>query len=446
MKAYITILIIFLTGCLGNMSFNTLEYNSKILNPDTLKHNQEILDFIEFDVLVTNGQIDCSDQKMKNYLDECYYVLAAKENDAQYCDKIEKENIKDACFKRMSAHLNNTGFCENISNETLKDDCYGQFVIVEPNLDLCKKLGYPHSCLDAIYNKHILGINFSKNCNNDSIESVKRLCEDIQNLDDAFLSNNVTLCNDSSRVDKCYSRFLYNLSRRSNDPSVCSLHIDDSSMTYCYIHFAIKNEKPDICNILSGDNYDDCIVQIVKHFKDVELCEGIESYNLCVHYVAEKTLDYSICDRSTNDRSRGLCIVNVAELQNETDKSWCGSIEYERSLAECYEIVAVNSEDEKICGKIKNPAEYNQCIKGVALRTLNPELCRMVKKTHPTSQNYANCIKTYAAKTKNMSVCVNLEEPAFSECLYDYDLHNPFICRVLKDTTKEYCIKALGRD
>ena len=74
---------------------------------------------------IARAKLDVSWCKKSLFQEEnCYYELAALENDETICENLVKQNVKDGCYFQMAALKKDISLCDKISDENSRTvDC-----------------------------------------------------------------------------------------------------------------------------------------------------------------------------------------------------------------------------------------------------------------------------------------------------------------------------------
>ncbi len=71
---------------------------------------------------------------------KCYLDFAIKNNNLDFCEKIQNNIPKDKCYYHFAVKNNNLDLCEKIQDKSNKDNCYYNLAIKNNSLDLCEKI------------------------------------------------------------------------------------------------------------------------------------------------------------------------------------------------------------------------------------------------------------------------------------------------------------------
>lgn len=170
----------------------------------------------------------------------------------------------------------------------------------------------------------------------------------------------------------------------------------------------------------------------------------------------------SNCKRFSSPVRRDICIFDFVVNKRENDD--CGQISDNAIRSSCNWNLALIKKDEKLCETLdfglkgyflKNSRVY--CLEDVAFITSNPEICRKLDADY----YIGGCLARIASRLEDPAFCMDKNEEATTECLYDYNFHCSYdeLARCLKinckkdddcddldDCTKDECLKGANNN
>ena len=386
---------------------------------------------------------------------DCYYNIALKNNDYQFCgkiadllptkfataDKIIKEKAQD-CYEKIflakqEKHLKNnkteliptendyqdkdakdpivitvkqgyglTHLAEQALNEFLLNITFeeleefsdllnlGQRVFIEDYIkDKTEKKKYYYTGDKIAFSRDLIkeAVRASKKLTQMQIENLSKYTYNRTNLKFELLSKKA--------LSYCDFRselsFYYNVLDKDFDNLMCQI-----KLTGDY----------NLCESISSEHKSykvQCFEQIIEKSDNYLICESFKSessVNLCFHLFAKKLNDPDICDYRRGYRAKDTCLLDMMKIDPSLDI--CEKINEDIFQRSCYKQLALDESDSSLCQKSKDP----WCFIDLAEKTGDNSLCEEILKISPLDNAQYFKDMCYQKIGKNNPIlCENIE-------------------------------------
>ena len=279
--------------------------------------------------------------------EQCYYTYALANNNANYCNKIQKQSDK--------IHY-------NVSGLATKEQCIFEISSKMDDITLCERLDgiAIEQCRDAFYASLASKEKDVQGCYSIKATAVKDSCLRSQ----AYSQNNVTPCKDiSDNLQKawCFSEYYTKEASSKKDSSLCEKIVEAVGSEYGTSH------------------RDSCLQNLGRFSGNTKTCDKIsdpENRKQCKLDAAIESLNYKYCLEIADDHCLWYTTAEIAPIrQNEacpkvmgtTDKNQCYEkyvgvcrlMQSDHSRDRCIEEVSVNFLNDKYCAEIKLNDQYS---------------------------------------------------------------------------------------
>ena len=95
----------------------------------------------------------------KDYNDNCFFHLAARNKNESYCDLVSSElGYRDMCLSGVAVAKRDLALCRSIGGVLQRDDCLSDIAILQSDHSLCNEMKDPgmwkkQACLNRISQK-----------------------------------------------------------------------------------------------------------------------------------------------------------------------------------------------------------------------------------------------------------------------------------------------------
>jgi hypothetical protein len=298
--------------------------------------------------------------------EQCYEALA--EYNLTACLRVEDITKSEECIGKHAIMLNSTEICINIKNTSVAkncretvDPCYYKVGTEEKTCKSLQKRDY-NLCYkeqDCLY-KYAKATGDIAACGLLSETAEQFACIGIVKNEDECSKLSI-----SSQVDNC--RYIYAV--RTDNYLWCTATTPDSMYaTWCYSHFASKNNTLTICDLgLSLDNRWDCYRNYSIENRNITGCSNINKlatsglFN-CFWSYAKLYGDASACDLMNDTGFRYSCYVGAIMNNTQLNYRYCENVSVVEWKNKCHMQSAKNAKNETICNFIKTDLEKQGCI------------------------------------------------------------------------------------
>lgn len=401
---------------------------------------------------------ECDEKTVALQKDLCYKELAIIKDDSSICNKLTILSIS-SCKRAIEGETAENVGCETKSTQDSKDSCYNDAAISANDESLCKmissnSLGMKNECFKAVgiamkdssicafmtYSTSTATVYARDECYSDIAKA----------LADATICKKISGSFQYGEGVKTYTRDMCyaNILEEVTEIWVCDNLIDKNMQSACYMDIAIleKNVEPckklpsaeliktcvietakatsdmNICKILQGSDYQDCLIGMMDSNTTAELCENITLFGNkedCYYKVATRSgmENVELCTKITFDGElRGECYMAIATATNNSDH--CSELNAAEDRRTCFYTIAFNTMNLDLCEKMTTPYEkYAKCYSDIAAEAGDSFICESMKGTGYTSSvnlyNAKNqCYYNYALAKDDKSVCINIKDAA----------------------------------
>ncbi len=351
----------------------------------------------------------------------------------------------DNAFFQKANQSRNFLSCFNIMDDEFKNSCMINIALETRNLSICEHIV---SVKKKIKNRPIYDISIYASISREIIINQTDECrQKIINLlkEDAIKNDNYEGCGGN---EEC----IYTIATLKNDSSFCSLL--NNKKDNCLKEIGKATKDLDLCRkINSSDERKDCFLFFSSLNKsDSQLCNLIPEKNQkdCLYDVAVNTSNYLLCNLSSK---QSQCYLTIAKATNNSMLCF----RTENLLTECWNYFALLHQEEAFCALIPEPencyyelaklkndsnlcnqtkTKINSCLSSIAYNTRNPELCFGLKISDVAcpSEEYGS-----------FNECSYMNSDAISSCIYFSTKYSSLYCNYIsKDYFRQKCYRNVG--
>ncbi len=387
---------------------------------------------------------------------DCYYNIALKNNDYQFCgkiadllptkfataDKIIKEKAQD-CYEKIflakqKEHLKNnkteliptendhqnkdvkdpivitvrqgyglTHLAEQALNEFLLNMTFteqeefsdllnlGQRVFIEDYIkDKTEKKKYYYTGDKIAFSRDLIkeAIRASKKLTQMQIENLSKYTYNRTNLKFELLSKKALSYCDFRSELSSY----YNVLDKDFDNLMCQIDLTGNYNLCESIDSEHKSYKVKCINLISSR---------INNYLICENFESKSSINLCFNLFAKKLNDPEICNYQENSRSKDACLLDM--MKENPTLNFCEKISEDIFRKACYKKLALDKTDSSLCQKSKDP----WCFIELAKKTNDYTLCEEIPKTLPAKEvQYFKDMCYQEIGINDPNLCENISE------------------------------------
>ena len=389
------------------------------------------------------------------YKDSCYYNIALKNNDYQFCEKIIDllptkylsankiiEEKAQACyekvfFARQEEHLkNNKSTLISTENDYQNQEAEDPIVITVRQGD-----GLTHLAEQAL-NEFLLNMNFDEQEEFSGLLNLGQrvyiedyIKDKIEKKEYYYVGDEVAFSRDLiteaiRASEKLTEKQIENISKYTYDKTDIKFELlSKKALSYCDFrselssYYNILNKEFDnlMCQVeLTGDynlcesinpehkSYKvQCFERLIEGSNNYLICESFKnesSVNLCFSLFAKKLEDPEICDYRRDYMSKDTCLLDMMKINPSLDI--CEKISEDIFQRSCYKQMALKENDPLLCQKSNDP----WCFIDLAEKTNDHSLCEEILKISPLDNAQYFKDMCYQKIGKNNPIlCENIE-------------------------------------
>ncbi len=233
-----------------------------------------------------------------------------------YCDKAADTSRKSLCVALYAAALKDEAQCYgkiNLADYGLSYDatlsaCLAAVAVQKSDGTLCEKSSYATvGCFDNLAYK----TNNLEYCRSDNCKATM-----------AYRASNEDMCAGLTTTNFVKEDCLTALGFKKKSPQICSTIQDSLWKSIC--EFTAMGDIS-VCDSQSSELYKDyCYAAVSKSINDISVCNRMKGGEMkdinCITYLAKKNKDYGTCENIQTDAYRKKCILDVAQINVDTDK------------------------------------------------------------------------------------------------------------------------------
>ncbi len=238
----------------------------------------------------------------------CINVINNKDNftigkNIEDCEKIphstwEKNEARDDCFLGLLRSMKDTSLCDKVEDNLDRVAmCYKEAAKISGDASFCQKLGYDYIdnwCKDksSVVLRCRAWNEFSKDLlGRDSIDDDKKHCLALANRSESECKE--------LKEDYQKARCISDIAEIKKDISLCDkikndYNVPDFEINNCYMTVAVATNNLQLCD-KSGNNYNNCVIQIAVNSRDENICEkisGNQEKDGCYLGIVYKNIQY----------------------------------------------------------------------------------------------------------------------------------------------------------
>jgi len=296
-------------------------------------------------------------------LDQCYAIFAA--TDLEACKMVRNAEMKNSCLSENAVRQKSEAICNLIDNAAARADCLKKVVpacqlVLDPTgRQLCMALeenDYTLCQTDPCFVQYAQNKSEEAPCGLVKAEIDRYYCL-------AVVRNSAAVCQQASQAalqDACMEK----VAKKLNDVYVCDLATKGSSYANsCYLYFAVKDGKMDICKKpyteeLRDSCYSDWATQSANTSSCINVINTVNR-NGCYFTAARTNRLPSLCNPIINDANRNSCFSQAITGEKGPIPRDCEAVSGQEWRDKCYRISAQKTYDQSYCGKI-SPDSYEK--------------------------------------------------------------------------------------
>ena len=289
-------------------------------------------------------------------LDQCYAIFAS--TDLQACKMVRNSGMKNSCLSENAVRQKSEEICNLIDNAAARADCLKKVVpacqlVLDPTgRQLCmalEKNDYTLCQTDSCFVQYAENKSDESPCGLIKTEIDRYYCL-------AVVRESAAACLQASQTplqDACVEK----AAKKFNYVSDCDLATKGSSYAYnCYLYFAVKDGKMDICKKpYIEEQRDQCYSDWATTSANTSSCINVintVNRNGCYFTAARTNRLPSLCNPIINDANRNNCFSQAITNEMGPIPADCDAVSGQEWRDKCYRISAQKTYDQSYCGKI----------------------------------------------------------------------------------------------
>lgn len=329
----------------------------------------------------TGNETACEIINDINTMNDCYYEVAIKKDDYSMCSKIDNsfpEGVgkKDNCFYSFAVSEGNGQLCDLISlsyadGEYKKYSCYLDIIDVDPVMNYCNSILDENSANEC-YSKVGIANQDINSCNMITEQQEKYECVSsiAKNQKDYIICNNIS--------GRYFSDCIIEIVKLTGEIEACSeIDFNLSAREDCYYESALKSQNPAYCEKItkSTEYKDNCFKEVAILNSDSNSCKKIsmnntEDRDYCLMEVSFSLISPEICEEILRGENYLECFLNISEEVDDyticelMEKQYV--LEYSNYPLEklCIKNFAINTGEVSLCSQITDVNLHAACIDG----------------------------------------------------------------------------------